>query len=298
MVSKKEQIDFPVKSENPIVDWIIRFFEGMIIGTGFILPGVSGGVLAMIFGLYRIILRFLSNIFDHFFEHVKFFLPVGLGGIVSVLFLSEIIGQALAHYQAQAICVFLGFVVGTFPSLWNKAGAQGRSSADRTFFGLCTLVVTVLMVLLGSKSWIQLPATLPVWIFCGAIIGLGVIVPGMSPSNFLLYFGLYKTMTLGIANLDFSIILPVLLGALLSVMLMARVVRGLLATHYTRVYHFILAMIMSSTLAIFLTQVWPIWRDQGVKTLLTSLLAFALGTLFTFFFSKLEKSYSRDEDQL
>ncbi|MEL5939996.1 DUF368 domain-containing protein, partial [Tetragenococcus halophilus] len=69
-------------------DWILRFVKGMFIGSGFILPGVSGGALAAIFGIYERIIGFLAHITRNFKENVLFFLPVGLGGLTGIFILS------------------------------------------------------------------------------------------------------------------------------------------------------------------------------------------------------------------
>lgn len=69
------------EKNNNLLSGILNFFKGMLIGSGAILPGVSGGALAAIFGLYEPIISFLANIRKNFWENVKYFIPVGLGNI-------------------------------------------------------------------------------------------------------------------------------------------------------------------------------------------------------------------------
>ena len=66
------------KIVNPVVDWFIRLLKGALVGIGFILPGLSGGVLAVIFGLYDRIIKFLANLRDNFTKNVLYFIPVFL----------------------------------------------------------------------------------------------------------------------------------------------------------------------------------------------------------------------------
>lgn len=61
------------------IDWWLRFIKGIFIGSGFILPGVSGGALAAVFGIYERIILFLANLTKNFKDNVRFFFPVGLG---------------------------------------------------------------------------------------------------------------------------------------------------------------------------------------------------------------------------
>ena len=70
-------------------DWILRMGKGILIGTGFILPGVSGGALAAVFGIYRPMISFLAHPSRDFLRQALFFLPVGLGGLGGVFFLSH-----------------------------------------------------------------------------------------------------------------------------------------------------------------------------------------------------------------
>ncbi len=67
---------------------MLRFVKGMFIGSGFILPGVSGGALAAVFGMYERLISFLAHITKNFKENVLFFLPVGLGGVTGIFLLS------------------------------------------------------------------------------------------------------------------------------------------------------------------------------------------------------------------
>ena len=72
-----------------IKDWFIRFIKGVFIALGFILPGVSGGVLAAILGLYERMLSFMAHIRQNFKQDFWFFVPVGLGGIAGIILLSN-----------------------------------------------------------------------------------------------------------------------------------------------------------------------------------------------------------------
>ena len=86
-------------------DWMLRFVKGMFIGSGFILPGVSGGALAAVFGMYERLISFLAHITKNFKENVLFFLPVGLGGVTGIFFqmaqqfcLVDLIHPILLHH--------------------------------------------------------------------------------------------------------------------------------------------------------------------------------------------------------
>lgn len=301
---KTSEVSFPKSSNNAIADWFIRMAKGIGIGIGFILPGLSGGVLAVIFGMYDIIIRFLANIKHKFLEHVKFFIPLGIGGVIGILLFSVVVEKALANYEAQAVSLFIGFVAGTFPSLYRKAGEQGRKKSDVSLMFILAAVFCVLMVVLGSKELAKLPENIFTWLLSGALIGLGVVVPGMSPSNFLLYFGLYEPMTAGIAKLDMGVIIPLAIGGLICVLALAKLVEALFKRYYSKMYHIILALVIGSTVAILFTEIIPaLTADRLAETgmsfalaLVLCLIAFVIGTVSSWLFSKVEDKYSPERD--
>lgn len=106
-------------------DWFLRLVKGMFVGIGGILPGLSGGVLAVIFGIYDKMIRFLKNLTDRFWQNVRYFIPVGIGFVLGILLFSFFVAKAFGAYEAFFTCLFIGFVAGTFPSLYKQAGEHG-----------------------------------------------------------------------------------------------------------------------------------------------------------------------------
>ena len=109
------------------------------------------------------------------------------------------------------------------------------------------------------------------FVICGLVWGLSLIIPGLSSSSVLLYMGLYEPMTAGIAALDFGVILPLLLGLLITVLALARFVNALYEKHYAIVSRFILGFVVASSLKIVPTQF------EGAGSLVLSLACFGVG---------------------
>lgn len=285
----------PIDQPESVIAWLVRFLKGTAIGIGAILPGLSGGVLAVIFGVYDTMIRFLANLTKKFWKNVRYFIPVGLGLIFGILLFSVVVDAAFGVYAAQFTCLFIGFVVGTFPSLYRQAGRSGRSTKDLVTMAVAAVAIFSLMYLGGSSLLSVTPST-PVWFGSGALVGLGMIVPGMSPSNFLIYFGLYDKMAAGIKDFDFGVIIPLSLGLLVCVLLFAKLVAWAFDKFYSVMYHLILGMVIGSSLAIFPTVVFPAFSADGLAesglTLVGSI-SFAvvmliLGVIFSYAFSLVE----------
>ncbi|WP_368252320.1 DUF368 domain-containing protein [Enterococcus sp. 2201sp1_2201st1_B8_2201SCRN_220225] len=238
-----------VKEEAKGKDWFLRFVKGMFIGSGFILPGVSGGALAAIFGIYQRIISFLAHITRNFKENVLFFLPVGLGGVTGVFLLSFVVSFALGTYESIVLWFFVGCIIGTVPALWKEAGKEGRSTRDVVIM-VASFVLGFLFLWKGAGLFSHVDQNFFTWIIAGALIGLGMIVPGLSPSNFLVYMGMYKAMSDGIKTLDFGVIIPIAIGGLACVLSLSKVMDYIFSKAYAQLFHFILGIVFASTVMI------------------------------------------------
>lgn len=237
------------KKNNPL-SWLINFFKGMLIGSGAILPGVSGGALAAIFGLYEPIITFLADMRKNFWSNIKYFLPVGIGGLFGVFVLATPIDYGLQNFPVHVLWGFIGAILGTFPSLYKEAGKEGRDT-KHIIIAIVTAIVTFgILVYANNNLNVEVPQNTLAWLFSGGIFASGMIVPGLSPSNFLIYFNLYQPLTEGIRMLDFSIIVPVGIGGIVVVLLFSRLMRYIMDRAYANVFHFILGVVIASTVII------------------------------------------------
>ncbi|MGI5950466.1 MAG: DUF368 domain-containing protein [Brooklawnia sp.] len=286
-------------------NWLIRMVKGVLVGIGFILPGLSGGVLAVIFRIYDPIIRFLSKPQYRFVKQLLYFIPIGIGAAIGVFFFAVVVDAAFGRFAAQFICLFIGFVVGTFPSLFRQAGRQGRSAVHWVVMAVSAVVIFTIM-LVGGGIALNVTPNLLIWIGSGALIGLGVIVPGMSPSNFLIYFGLYDKMAAGIKDFDFGVIIPLIIGLAVCVLVFAKAAAWAFDNYYAGMYHFILGMVVGSSAAIFPTVVFPAFSPTGLAAQglgLAPAVGFALalfiaGTVASWLFSKVEDRVSSQRDHL
>lgn len=287
---------------NPVTDWFVRLIKGIIVGIGFILPGLSGGVLAVIVGMYDPLIRFLANLKDKFLKNLLFFLPFAIGAAVGIVLFAVVVEKAFGKYAAQFVCLFVGFVAGTFPSLYKTAGKQGRKSKDILILILSAAGIFALM-LVGGKQLTEVNPNMLSWLASGLLMGLGLIVPGLSPSNFLIYFGMYDKMATGIKDFDFAVIIPLVIGFILCVILFSKIAAYLFKKYYSGMYHFILGLVIGSSLAIFPTVVFPAFTSEGLAAaglsfagaLLFCVALFVAGTIASYLFSKLEEKYPREE---
>lgn len=238
--------DKNTKNTNPL-SWIIQFFKGMLIGSGAILPGVSGGALAAIFGLYEPIINFLSDIKTDFIKNVLYFIPVGLGAVFGIFVLATPIDYGLQHYPVHVLWGFIGAIIGTLPSLYRETGKEGREPKHIAIAIITAVVTFALLTYANNNLDLNVAQNTFSWLMAGGIFASGLIVPGLSPSNFLIYFNLYQPLTSGIRTLDFSIIIPVGIGAVAVVLIFSKLMRKVMDVAYATVFHFIFGVVIAST---------------------------------------------------
>lgn len=278
------------------MSWLIRLIKGVVIALGFILPGVSGGVLAAILGIYERMLSFLAHIRRNFKADFFYFLPVGIGGILGIGLLSRPLEFLLAHYQVIVLWGFAGAIVGSLPALWQEAESQSQRDKIDWSWLIGTFVAS--LVILYSMPYIfgTLPANFVTFILAGALIALGVLIPGLSPSNLLLILGLYSPMLVGFKNFDLlNVFLPIAIGGILAVLLFAKSMEHLLEHHHSRVFHFIIGIVSASTVLILVPNSKSAesisYAGSNLLTLVLAAIFTALGLWLGLWMSKLEERY-------
>lgn len=279
-----------------MISWIARMLKGMIITLGFILPGVSGGVLAAILGIYERMIRFLAHIKDNFVENVLYFTPVAIGMVLGIAAFSYPVNLLLDNYKVIVLWGFAGAIIGTIPSLIKESVKESdRDRADTVTFWLSFILSGIFLYSLNGMVG-TLPANFLSFVLAGALIALGILIPGLSPSNLLLILGLYTPMLTGFKRLDlFGTFLPIGIGGALALILFSKAMDYILKHYHSRVYHFIIGIVLSSTLLIVLPQSGNSesisYAGVSIFTLVLAAFFFGLGIWLGIWMSQLEEKY-------
>lgn len=232
-----------------VVQFVIKVLQGALIGLGAVLPGISGGVLCVVFGIYKTIMEFLADPFRKFKTHVPKLIPIGIGGVIGFLGIANVLSILLERYPAPSVCLFIGLIGGMLPSLFREAGEQGRSTKSYVSMVIAMIVVFALLISLKVLS-VQITPNFVWYLFCGFCLALSVIAPGMSFSTLLMPLGLYEPFVGGIGSLDFSVLIPGGIGALATVILFAKAVDSLFKKHYSVSFHAIVGVVIAATIMI------------------------------------------------
>jgi putative membrane protein len=260
--------------------------KGAIIGTGFILPGVSGGALAAVFGLYERIISFIAHITKDFIKNVLFFIPVGLGALLGMFLLARPLSFFLENFEVQVLWGFIGCIIGSLPLLWKEAGKNGRHKRHYTILVITAIAGFFLLYAAKNFLEVQIPLNFVTWIFSGFLIALGVLVPGLSPSNFLVYLGMYKPMVDSFKTLDVTVLLPLFFGFAVCLFSLSALMDMLFKKAYAGLFHFVVGIVLASTFMIV-----PVNYNYLTFGTFICVLALLAGVGLGFWMGRLEEKY-------
>ncbi len=240
----------PVQYRNGPGAWILRALQGALVGGGAILPGVSGGVLCVVFGIYRPMMDFLSHPFRALKEQLRFFIPVVIGVALGFWGFAKLMDLLFSGGSPYPVSLFVGLILGTLPMLYKSAGKFGREKRDHIALALSFALLFAFLLVLESVAGLDIPINL-FWSFLSGVVwGFSLVVPGLSSSSILLFFGLYDQIMGGVGDMDLKVIVPLLLGIALVAFVFARLISRLFETHYGVASHAIIGLVLASTLLI------------------------------------------------
>ena len=198
----------------------MKFFKktvrGMAVGIGAITPGVSGGVIATILGIYEPIMNALANFFKDIKKHTRFLAPYALGGALGFLLFSGIIDFLMSHAETQVLFLFAGLVIGGFPALIAESNSEGFKYRYLLFSGVAYILMT------ASIQFFSLPIENDFlkYVTGGAVYSAGSVIPGISASFILINMGIYKEILSSFRNP--AVFLPFIIGFIGTAMLLIK----------------------------------------------------------------------------
>lgn len=238
--------------------------KGAIIGVANIIPGVSGGTLAITLGLYERIISTITHFFSNFKENVKFLLPIGIGAIIAILGLSKLLTFALGNYKIETVMFFIGLILGGVPILLSKVKIKNAKPINIFWFILTFSIVVLFAILSPGNTNVSLEVLNFKQILLLAIVGIiaaaTMVIPGISGSFVLMLLGYYEPIVKTISNLtnfnnishNLLILIPFGIGIVLGIFIIAKIIEWLLKKYEISTYYGIIGFVLSSIISIFI----------------------------------------------
>ena len=173
-----------------------NFAMGAGIGVAMIIPGVSGGTIAVLFNVYEKLIGAISDLRKDFKNSFFFLLPIALGALCGIAALYFPLKYAIQYAPVPTILLFAGLMTGSLPKLFKDTRKNGFKPTD--FIALILpLALVVGICFIPALGQADLSADMPVWgyfvlIAIGALASCALVVPGVSGSLLLLIFGYYQ----------------------------------------------------------------------------------------------------------
>lgn len=249
---------------------LLHLIQGAIVGVGAILPGVSGGVLAVAFGVYEPLMEILTSPIQSIKKHYKLFIPFGIGWVAGFILLARVVEWFFSVAPGAALMLFFGLICGTLPQLF-KTSERSDPKRGWTPLILSLSLAYLFLHLLENGTAISIEPSFWIYLVCGGIWGLSMIIPGLSSSSILIYLGLYEPMTAALGALEFSALLPMFAGILISAAAFARLVSQLYKKHYALMSRIVLGFVIASSLKILPSGFSNVWE------MIVSLVCFGAG---------------------
>lgn len=239
----------------------ILLLKGFVIGIGKIIPGVSGAMLAISFGLYEKCLYAITNFFKNIKENLKLLIPLGIGVVLAIVLGSKIIAFLLINFYLPTILLFIGLIIGGMPS-FIKEVFNYRPTIKRKFaFTICFLIVFLLaFIKIDNQYFIYPNYKTAIYFIMGLIDAATMIIPGISGTAIFMLLGVYEISLSLFSNLTSidSIInhLPLLIpfgsGLLIGILIVSSMMNRLLKRYKASTYYGILGFQLSAIILIFM----------------------------------------------
>lgn len=231
-----------------------NFIKGIAISISQIIPGVSGGTIAIILGIYDKLIHAVNNIVKDFKNQYRILLEVGLGAIVGIFLFSNIVKGLITDYPIAVGYLFIGVIIGGAPLMYKKASIGGIQPKSWIYF-----VVGLISVLLMTGEFNDTSVTIVsltflrfIWLFVGGVvIAVALILPGISGSFMLLVLGLYNTVITAVTDFNIAILIPIALGGIIGALISAKGIETLLNKYPEQTYMLIFGFVLGSVYGIF-----------------------------------------------
>lgn len=283
---------------------IKNFLCGIAVGVANIIPGVSGGTLIVLLGIFDELMEAISNVFKlniswkERIKYLKFIIQVGLGVAVGLVGFAKILEFLFVHAENQTILWFVGLILFSIPVL--KKNEMKDEKINWIYFIIGALIIGLLAYFVPNKDEVIVPLNdilankinfiyIMILIILGIISGATMIFPGVSGSMVLLvlgYYHLFKGYVANVTTFEPKILIGLVfiaIGVLIGVVLSAKLTNYLLKKYHTQTMSLIVGLIVMSAITII-----PL-SGYNVVTIITSILAFLFGGAIVIIMDKLKK---------
>lgn len=261
------------------MNFLINSFKGIAIGAGAILPGISSGVLCVIFGIYEKLLDSVLNFFKDIKNNFKFLFPIIIGVFVGILLFSKILNYLFYAYPLQTKSIFVGLILGSIPSLIKEINKKEKFKIHYLFYTLFAFILGIITVFMEkTMTFLDTNTISVVHLFIsGFAMSVGIVVPGVSSTIILMLLGVYSTYLVSVSSLYLPVLIPLASGVIVGCIIFMKITKFLLDKFHIQTFYTIIGFTLGSIFVLLPTLSFDL---SGVLCLLCIVLGFNIFRLF------------------
>ena len=233
--------------------YFFDFLKGILIGAGAILPGISSGVLCVIFGIYENLLNCVLNFFQNIKENFKFLFPIASGVIVGIILFGNVLKYLFFAYPIQIKFIFIGLILGSIPALLKESTLKTKFKPSYLIFTFLSLLLGIFLVVLESKlpKFTSNEYSFLFLVFSGFLMAAGVIIPGVSNTLILMLLGVYEFYLDAVSCIYLPFLFPLCIVLFFGSLFFMKITKFLLDKFYPQTFFTIIGFTLGSIFVLY-----------------------------------------------
>ena len=289
-----------------MLQWILDILRGVVIGVSNIIPGVSGGTMAVSMGIYDRVIYAVNNLFKQFKKNFKELLPILIGVLIGLFAFAALIGSLLGTKSDEIPITrlptnfaFIGLILGGLPAIYKRVNMKKAGIPGIVLF-LVFLALVVVLPLLNppeARTVDHSIGTILLMIPLGAIASATMVIPGVSGSMILMLLGYYNSVINAMNDLragdwsSLAILLPYVIGLIIGIVFIAKLMNFLLKKHAALTFCAIFGLVIGSPVAL-LMQNRECFQLANAGNWIASIVCLVIGFAVAWFMAALDKKQS------
>lgn len=273
-----------------------KLLAGFVIGAGAIIPGLSGGILAVSMGLYQPTIEAVTGFFKAPKKNFKFLFPLGVGGVIGLVVFMFLIDRTFSKFKTEVIALFLGLVIGSLPSFFKEANDGKPFKKSNLIFAALGFAFAFSLVLFdiltGDTQSTSRELTPFFAALAGAIIMMGIVLPGVSTSFILINIGIYESFLNTFTNFfsdpwgNLKFALFAFIGILVVAVPMLFLVRKVLLKYHCQSFYFLFGVLVATLVGCVIQEVQRNIGGIEILRVIIIIALFGIGMIASYFMDK------------
>ena len=250
-----------------IVDYVKLFFKGVFMGIADAIPGVSGGTIALLLGIYEELILTISRLNFSMINEIKqngfksfwnklngnFLITLLFGIGISLISFVKISASLLIDHLLFVWSFFLGLILSTIYIIYKLIKSWN-------FINIFSVLIMIIFSIIATSISVNTTEDINLFyiLICGIIASSAMILPGISGSLILVILGVYKILINALDNLEIKIIFTFLVGSIIGLLSFSRILKWLFIGYKNLAYSIMLGLVIGS-----ITKIWP-WKSENI----------------------------------